>query len=42
METPRPIREFVGFGLCLGELAIWAVQDALIAVDNAIVELPDY
>lgn len=36
-----PVREFWHVALIFGELAVWAMQDALMTIDDAIVELPD-
>lgn len=36
------LREPLHILRCLGQLAMWGVQDILRAPDDAIVELPDY
>ena len=41
MELPKLLGEGLNFSRCIGELAVWMAQDALIAVDDNIQELPD-
>lgn len=38
----NPVKHALHLVHCLGELAIWTLQDVLIAVDDNIQELPDY
>jgi hypothetical protein len=37
----KPLRDPLHILRCLGELAVWTLQDALIAVDDNIQELPE-
>lgn len=41
MELLKPVKDTLNFAHCIGELAVWALQDILIAADDNIQELPE-
>lgn len=41
MELLKPIKDAANLAHCIGELAVWALQDALMAVDDNLQELPE-